>query len=511
MGNEKILIVEDEKLVVLHIEESLKGMGYSICGAVSSGEDAIRQAKKTKPDLVLMDIKLKGKIDGITAAGKIRERIDVPIIYLTAYADDKTLKRAKMTEPFGYLLKPFNDKELHSIIQTSLYRSKMDRKLKESEEKYRSLFANMIDGFAYHEIVVDADNKPVDYVFLEVNDAFEEYTGLKRKDILGKKVTKVIPGIKDSDPDLISVYGKVALTGEPAGFELYFEPFDKWYSVRAYSQKKGYFAVTFEEITGRKKSEEDLKRAYNDLKTLEKMKDEFLSNISHELKTPLTSIKSAQELLMEAVEGDQRELITIIDRNVDRLDALIGDILCYTDMQQLPLELKKEELDLSRMIDTAVKVLSMKAFDMEVTIDTTVNEGLKVYGDKKSVYKVMFSLLDNAIKFNKKGGLVTLEGMKLDEGRIRVTISDTGIGVPKERQNKIFDRFYQLDGSTKRKYPGAGMGLSLAKAIVEKHSGKIWVESEVGKGSKFIFEIPKDGETQIKELVHQQADLKASL
>jgi len=258
-----------------------------------------------------------------------------------------------------------------------------------------------------------------------------------------------------------------------------------------------------EDVTERKAAEEELKMAYEELKVLEKMKDEFLSNISHELKTPLTSIKSAQELLMEEVEGEQKELIRITTRNIERLDALIGDILFYAELEQLPKELEKEELDFSRMIETAVKVMSTKAFDNEITIETVANGALRIHGDKKSLYKVLFNLMDNAIKFNKRGGIITLSGEK-NGGQIRVTIKDSGIGIPKERQGKIFDRFYQMDGSTKRKHPGTGLGLSLAKAIVEKHGGWMGVESEVDKGSTFFFDLPITGKTHKKKLVKSQ-------
>jgi PAS domain S-box-containing protein len=137
--------------------------------------------------------------------------------------------------------------------------SELENELRKAEEKYKFLFENILNGYAYHKIVVNRNNKPVDYIFLEVNDAFQKYTGMKRKDIIGKKVSEVIPGIRDAEPDLISLYGKVAFTGKEAKFDLYFEPFDKWYYVNAYSPQKGYFIAIFEEITERKKVEEDLR------------------------------------------------------------------------------------------------------------------------------------------------------------------------------------------------------------------------------------------------------------
>lgn len=161
-------------------------------------------------------------------------------------------------EVHGY---PILDKEgnVSQIIEYSLditERKKMETELKESEERYRSLFENMNSGFAYHKIILDEENKLIDYEFLDANPAFEEFTGLKIEEIIGKTVKQALPGIEDDPADWIGVYGEVALTGVPISFEKYSEPLDRWYYVSAYSPEKEFFAVTFTDITKRKKTEE---------------------------------------------------------------------------------------------------------------------------------------------------------------------------------------------------------------------------------------------------------------
>jgi len=141
-----ILIVEDEGIVAEEIKSRLRHRGYEVTAIVASGEDAVAKAEEARPDLVLMDIKLRGEMDGIEAAKEIRSRFDIPVIYLTAYADEDTLHRAKVTEPFGYILKPFEERELHTSIEMGLYKHKMEKKLRESEENYCSLFDNAILG-----------------------------------------------------------------------------------------------------------------------------------------------------------------------------------------------------------------------------------------------------------------------------------------------------------------------------------------------------------------------------
>jgi PAS domain S-box-containing protein len=146
------------------------------------------------------------------------------------------------------------EKDWH-LVEDMAHRKETEEALVESESRYRSLFANMNSGFAYHKIIQDEDGKPVDYVFLEVNDDFAKLTGLKREDILGKRVTEVLPGIEKDPADWIGIYGKVALTGEPVRFENYSQNLKKWYSVSAYSPAKGYFAAAFDDITDRKQAE----------------------------------------------------------------------------------------------------------------------------------------------------------------------------------------------------------------------------------------------------------------
>ena len=139
MAGEAILIVEDERVVARDIEKRLKRLGYQVVGSVASGEEALRQVKQVLPDLVLMDIQLKGQLDGIQAAEQIHANLDIPVIYLTAYADDETLQRAKVTEPFGYIVKPFDERDLHAAIEIALRRRLAEAAIRVALEKEREL------------------------------------------------------------------------------------------------------------------------------------------------------------------------------------------------------------------------------------------------------------------------------------------------------------------------------------------------------------------------------------
>ena len=149
MGKTQIMVVEDERIVAKDIEMSLHKLGYHVCSLASSGEEAIRKAEENRPDLVLMDIVLQGEMSGIEAAGQIRSQFDIPVIYLTAYADKETLNLAKTTEPFGYMLKPFEEKKIHTAIEMALYKHKKEKALKERGEWLSALLKSFGDTVVY--------------------------------------------------------------------------------------------------------------------------------------------------------------------------------------------------------------------------------------------------------------------------------------------------------------------------------------------------------------------------
>jgi PAS domain S-box-containing protein len=181
-ANPAIMIVEDEVVVAMELQEALRAMGYRVSAIVSSGEEAISKVDKTPPDLILMDIKLDGKLDGIETAGRIHERHDIPVIYLTAYADENSLNRAKVTEPFGYLIKPTSERELRTTIEVSLYRHRQEKEVRESAT-WLSATLNIL-GEAV--IVTDQDG-----IIRHMNYSAETLTGWTQESAVGRHFTEV--------------------------------------------------------------------------------------------------------------------------------------------------------------------------------------------------------------------------------------------------------------------------------------------------------------------------------
>jgi PAS domain S-box-containing protein/putative nucleotidyltransferase with HDIG domain len=186
----KILIVEDENIVAKDIKGSLKGFGYDVVDIVGTGEEAIRRTDELSPDLVLMDIMLKGKMNGIDVARHIRENTRIPVVFLTAYADEDTLHSAKLSEPFGYIIKPFEDAELHSTIQMAVYRFDMERKLKEREQWLTTILKSISDAV----IVTDQEGK-----ITFMNPVAETLTAYAQDEALGKNVFEIYRIIDDKN------------------------------------------------------------------------------------------------------------------------------------------------------------------------------------------------------------------------------------------------------------------------------------------------------------------------
>lgn len=177
----RILVVEDEAIVAEDIGRSLLNLGYAVASKVSSGKEAIKKAEETNPDLVLMDIVLKGNMDGIETAKQIKT-LDIPVVYLTAFSDEKTLERAKITEPFGYIVKPFRERELHIIIEMALFKHSIEKKLKESREWFRVTLKSIGDA------VIATD--PEGYV-LFMNPVAQSMTGWKQEEARGKPLKEI--------------------------------------------------------------------------------------------------------------------------------------------------------------------------------------------------------------------------------------------------------------------------------------------------------------------------------
>jgi signal transduction histidine kinase len=238
----------------------------------------------------------------------------------------------------------------------------------------------------------------------------------------------------------------------------------------------------------------ELQNALNKLSELDKLKSNIIANISHELRTPLTHIKGYQELLLAGAMGElnpeQENTLKIICRSSDRLERLIEDLINFSQISRGEVSLKMTDIDLNKVILNVMKHSLSKAEEKFISIETQIPTDIQhVRADEEKISWVIMQLLDNATKFTPENGKITITCSNQIQGVV-IMIEDTGIGIPADKMQEIFEPFHQLDGSSTRRYGGTGLGLSLVRQIIEAHHTTIQVTSEPGKFTRFEFELP---------------------
>lgn len=369
------------------------------------------------------------------------------------------------------------------------------RELRDSEKKYRKLFTNMLNGFAYHKVLLNKNNVPVDLVFHEVNDAFEKMTGLQKKDIIGKKVTEVLSGIKDTGYDFIGEFGKVAMTGEELHTEQYFPLLKRWYSFLVYGPEKEYCAVVFEDITDRKlaelEREEHLRKVNTLMAELERSNQDlqqFANIVSHDLQEPLRTVSSFVQLLARRYAGkldDRAETyIGFAVEGTQQMNKLLNDLLAFARVGGGQLHL--QSLELRFVLNKALKNLGKSIEAKQAVIKCTELPAIK--GDETQLVQLFQNLIANALKFNERKNPFVDITAEMREQECVICVRDNGIGINPEDIDRVFLIFQRLHRG--EQYNGSGIGLALCKKIVERHGGKLWAESQPGVGSSFYFSLP---------------------
>lgn len=231
------------------------------------------------------------------------------------------------------------------------------------------------------------------------------------------------------------------------------------------------------------------------LKELDKMKSDFVSNVSHELRTPLTAVKGSVDNMLEGLTGllneKQIRYLTRIKLNADRLTRLINDILDLSKFEAGKIDLKPAVLPLVTLAKEVAEGLRSVAVDKLISLEVASPDvNVTAWADRDKVIQVLMNLIGNAVKFTPAHGKVSVSIERNGDEWVQASVADTGSGIPLEEANKIFDKFYQIAQVGKQKARGTGLGLAISKALVEMHGGRIWVESEVGRGSTFFFTLP---------------------
>jgi signal transduction histidine kinase len=252
----------------------------------------------------------------------------------------------------------------------------------------------------------------------------------------------------------------------------------------------------------------ELRRAYEELKELDRAKDEFISSVSHELRTPLTSIRSFSELLLTFDDDDRdrkEEFLGIINDESKRLTRLIDDVLDIAKIESGQTEWRMRKLDMVELVRSAVEFQKPAADEQSLSLRVETGSGLQaVLADRDRIRQVLMNLLSNALKFSHPGGEVVVYS-EIHESDVKVTVADQGVGIHEEDRHRVFMRFQQLGDAETGKPAGTGLGLAICKEIVSRHGGRIWVEDNVPRGSRFCFTLPvlPDEPDEDRELIGQ--------
>lgn len=503
----QILIVEDEYVIAANLQENLETLGYGVSDIASSATEAIEKAITLRPDLVLMDIQLQGDMDGIQAAEQIWTRLQIPVIYVTGHSDKSTLDRAKVTFPFGYILKPVKGKELYVAIETALSRY-------EREQLLATVLRSMGDGI----IVTDTQGH-----ILFLNRAAELLTGWQQSEARARALPDVFNVVYE---DTRRSIGNVAVSAMQQDTTIFLNervllntkmgttlPITD--STAPIQNHKGLITgavLVFRDDTQRRLQEEHnraiertqvLQLQNDQLQRLDRLKDDFLSTISHELRTPLAVIKMAVQMLEISLDQQMlppesetnshtqqpEQYLKVLREQCDQELNLVNDLLQlqYLGAKETPLD--QTPIDLLDWIPHIVEAFQTVAEQRQQCLQMLLPPALPpLVSDLAMLTRILKELLTNACKYAPPEAVITVSVRQIEE-RLQVVVSNSGVELPAEELSRIFDKFYRIPVIDRWQQGGTGLGLALIQKSVTYLGGSIWAESSAGE-TRFIVELP---------------------
>jgi PAS domain S-box-containing protein len=499
----RILIVEDERIVAMDLAGTLTELGYSVAGMAARGEDAIEQAKRLKPSLILMDVRLAGKMDGIQAAQSIREDRDVPVVYLTAHSDNETLQRAANTAASGYLVKPFKSPELRCVIEIALHKHAADVRMRENEQWLSTTLQSIAEAVIatdesghvriFNRIAEKLTGWPRDeatrHTIDEILALIDENTGGPAENLVHKVLSMKAPIQTTEGAALISRSGRKVAVEESAA------PI-----VDPYGNLLGGVLV-LRDVTERRQQLSQIQRLNAELEqrvlqrtaALEEANREleaFSYSVAHDLRAPLRGIDSFSQMLIDkyapSLDAEGVGYLNRVRAAAGRMSDLIDALLSLARVGRA--EVQATDVDLTRL--AAAITQDLAAASPERRVRARIEGGLKAHADPQLLRIALANLLDNAWKFSMRSEAAEVEvGECPDTSVPTYFVRDNGAGFDPSYADKLFGAFERLH--TEKEFPGTGIGLAIVHRIVTRHGGKIWARSLVGDGATFFFTLPR--------------------
>lgn len=503
-----IMVVEDERIVAKNIEESLRLMGYDVLGNHATSADCLRHASERRPDLVLMDVQLEGELDGIQTAKLLRNRYDVPVIFLTAFGDDATLSRAREVEAYGYILKPFRASDLHAGVEIAVAKHRLECELRDRERWFSTTLRAIGDGV----VTVDSEQRVT-----FVNRVGEALLGCTQGQLVGRPLEDVFQLTDERTGQRVPV---------PVGEAVALEGSTRTSSNRLLSTTAGNVpiedsvapiidergkhwgaVIVFRDVSERRRLEQQVAHA-DRLASL----GTLAAGVAHEINNPLTFVLGNVSVVLEELQALKQSLKPLLvhlddmprpaliqleqleislreaNEGAERIRQIVTDLRIFAHSDPA-----KESSDVAAAIGWAVRVAG-PLVRQRARLELDVSPLPPARGDSARLGQVFLNLLINAAQAIPDGvasnNVIRVSAGVDAERRIVVSISDSGVGMPPEVVKRVFDPFF----TTKPVGSGTGLGLSICHGIVQGLGGEVTVESRLGQGSVFRVLLPL-GET----------------
>ncbi len=547
MAQARVLIIDDSPQIHEVLRDLvLQPQGYQVLSAYD-GQEGLEMALRERPDLIILDERMP-RMTGVEVLEALREKgMDVPVIFTTIHGSEDLVVRVFRLGVRDYVIKPFEPPEMERAVERVLVearlRAERDRLLQQLQEANRNLerqvqelqtlysigrsVTSLLDLDAVLKRVVEAAvfvTRAEEGLLMLVDEKEQELYLRAAKNLDEGTVQGLRIRVDDSLAGTVVQTGRAVLITEEnvkvaTGYlvqALVYVPVrsakrgiigvlgvTNRRTRRSFSQHElgilsalaAYAAIALENAQLYQQvrhQADELAAALARSQELESLKSQFIQNVSHELRSPLALIRGHAELLINGELGElnpeQARSLEIIARRAQMLGELVQDITLILEAEARPLEVMPVPLD--ELARAAVDDFQVAAERSQLALNLQIAPDIPpVGGESLYLRRVLDNLIGNAIKFTPAGGTITVQVWQNGQ-MVHLQVADTGVGIPPDQKERIFERFYQVDGSTKRRHGGMGLGLALVKEIVEIHGGKVEVESKLGEGSAFTISLP---------------------
>ncbi len=494
MTQARIVIVDDEVIVGADIERIVASLGYMVVGTAVTGEQALELVLREKPDIVLMDIKLKGDMDGITCADKIHEHLDIPVIYITAFADELILQRAAISDPYGYVLKPFEPRDIYIAIEIALFKRNAEIQEHAAQEEFYRLYA-ALDQVGAFIFMADADG-----TITYANKFIETIAGYLPGEVIGKNIRQSTLGVCSTDEHqriIHTIFSGKTWSGRFSNKTRQGSLLQIESTITPIHDASGNiqcFIGINRDITKEFSLEVQIRQA-------QKMDaiGTLAGGIAHDFNNILSAIMGYTELSLMTLEpgAELRRNLDQVLKAADRARGLVRQIVTFcrqSDQERMPLHV-------TPLVKETIKML-------HATVPSTIDINLHIHAqrdliraDATQIHQVLMNLCTNAV-YAMRGvqGKLTLsldnaEFTAIEEAALQgmppgaylvITVADSGNGISSDIMDRVFEPFF----TTKPQGEGTGLGLSVAHGIVKSHEGYISVACTEGQGAVFTVYLP---------------------